>query len=297
MLKQLAVAGAAAALAAAAGATARVFTPEPTPVSAPAVVAAAPPRLITSLRPPTVRIMPLGDSITFGVGSRSAGSYRADLMRLLAGTGLAVDLVGSQRSGPGPDRDNEGHGGWTIADIAAQAPGWLATYRPDVVLLHIGTNDIARKVDVPRAPARLSALLDVIRAARPGAQVLVQQIVGSRKPKLQARIAAFNAALPAIVAAKDSRVHLVDQSGVTAVDLYDMVHPNDFGYAKMSYALYTALGRVLGPFPPVANPGAVDRAWICHRPAGRQREPDCRWWHRRDAVWRTHQVGRWVAFS
>src|SRR5256885_14756200 len=82
-----------------------------------------------------VRVMPLGDSITFGVGSSTGSSYRAALWdRLVGQAGYAVDYVGSQRSGALPDTDNEGHSGWRIDQIASNVDGWLATYQPDVVL-------------------------------------------------------------------------------------------------------------------------------------------------------------------
>src|SRR5689334_12599304 len=56
-----------------------------------------------------LRIMPLGDSITYGVGSSALDSYRGALFWRLADAGVAVDYVGSMRSGNSPDPDNEGH--------------------------------------------------------------------------------------------------------------------------------------------------------------------------------------------
>ena len=69
----------------------------------------------------SLRIMPLGDSITYGTSY--AGSYRVRLEKLLAEQGITVQFVGSQINGP-PElhsQANEGHGGWKIADIASQA--------------------------------------------------------------------------------------------------------------------------------------------------------------------------------
>jgi len=53
-------------------------------------------------------------------------------------------LVGSQRSGPSslPDKDHEGHSGWTIPQIASNINNWLNTHNPDVVFLWIGGNDL-----------------------------------------------------------------------------------------------------------------------------------------------------------
>src|SRR5439155_9431122 len=99
-----------------------------------AALPAVPAHAAVGTRP--VRVMPLGDSITFGVGSSTGSSYRAALWdRLVGQAGYAVDYVGSQRSGALPDTDNEGHSGWRIDQIASNVDGWLATYQPDVVLL------------------------------------------------------------------------------------------------------------------------------------------------------------------
>ncbi|WP_194823765.1 hypothetical protein [Micromonospora sp. S-DT3-3-22] len=69
-------------------------------------------------QPPDLRIMPLGDSITYGDGG-TQGAYRGPLWDELASQeGTNVSYVGSVRSGPIADPDNEGHGGYTIADIA-----------------------------------------------------------------------------------------------------------------------------------------------------------------------------------
>ena len=42
------------------------------------------------------------------------------------------------------DGDNEGHGGILGTNIADQnlLPAWLAATDPDVVLMHLGTNDV-----------------------------------------------------------------------------------------------------------------------------------------------------------
>ncbi|MCU1659328.1 MAG: ricin lectin [Pseudonocardiales bacterium] len=194
-----------------------------------------------------VRIMPLGDSITYGVGSSTGSSYRAALWdRLVGQAGYAVDFVGSQRSGALPDTDNEGHSGWRIDQVASNVDGWLAAYQPDVVLLHIGTNDMNQNYQPDTAPQRLGALLDQILVDRPAAAVLIAKIVPSSDSTIQSRITAFNAALPSVVAPRGSRVKLVDLSVLSSADLADRLHPNDNGYARMAVRWYSALETVLG---------------------------------------------------
>ncbi|MBV1855938.1 GDSL-type esterase/lipase family protein [Catellatospora tritici] len=205
----------------------------------------APAEAAVTSRP--IRIMPLGDSITWGVGSPSTSSYRAALwQRLVNQAGYAVDFVGSQQSGSLPDTDNEGHSGWRIDQIAASATGWLNTYQPDVVLLHIGTNDMNQNYDVANAPARLGSLIDQILAARPTATVLIAKIVPALDATIQARINTFNAAVPGIVAARGARAKLVDLSVLGSADLADTLHPNDAGYARMAVRWYSGLESVLG---------------------------------------------------
>jgi lysophospholipase L1-like esterase len=208
-------------------------------------VPAAPAVAAVTTRP--VKIMPLGDSITWGVGSPSSSSYRTALYnRLVGGAGYAVDFVGSQQSGSLPDTDNEGHSGWRIDQIAASVDGWLATYQPDVILLHIGTNDMNQNYQVGTAPQRLGGLIDQILAARPTATVLVAKIIPALDATVQARINTFNAAVPGIVGSRGTRARLVDLSTLAASDLNDTLHPNDTGYARMAVRWYTALEPVLG---------------------------------------------------
>jgi hypothetical protein len=131
-----------------------------------------------------VRIMPLGASHTWGTNSSTGNGYRGELWRLLTSAGVSVDFVGSQQSGNLPDRDNEGHPGWKIEDIAGSIDGWLAAYRPEVVLLHVGTNDMKQNRDVARAPERLSALIDRILAGAPTATVVASSVADAGYAKM-----------------------------------------------------------------------------------------------------------------
>jgi lysophospholipase L1-like esterase len=193
-----------------------------------------------------VKVMPMGDSITWGQGSSTNSGYRGPLwLRLRNEAGYAPDFVGTQSSGTIGDANNEGHRGWQIDQLQANATTWITTYQPDVVLLHIGTNDMYRNYQVATAPDRLSSLIDQILAARPGIHVLVAKIVPSTNTDAQARINAYNAKIPAIVAAKGDHVRLVDTTNLASTDLVDQVHPNDAGYAKMSDRWYPVLTGVL----------------------------------------------------
>jgi len=201
-----------------------------------------------------VKIMPLGDSITDGYNV--PGGYRINLWQRLAAGGYTVDFVGSGFNGPANlgDHDHEGHSGWRIDQIDANIVGWLQTYTPRTIMLHIGTNDINQNFDVEHAPARLSALIDKIRATAPNVELFVAQITPESDPTLESRVTTYNAALPGIVAQKGPMTHLVDMhSAITTSDLADGVHPNATGYDKMGDRWFAALQSVPGSLTPAST--------------------------------------------
>ncbi len=211
-------------------------------------LAAVPANTVTLAAKIHLKIMPLGDSITFGWPDPSYGGYRNLLWRLLTDDGYDVDFVGSQQSGKGviPDPDNEGHPGWTIAQLkdGIDSNGWLETYQPDLILLHIGTNDLAHQSDTASAPGNLSALLDDMLARLPQAHIIVAQIVPFRAGADKGH-QAYNAAIAGIVASRGPRVSLVDMQTILARgDYADGVHPNTGGYDKMARAWEAAIRAV-----------------------------------------------------
>ncbi|MCX4502059.1 FG-GAP-like repeat-containing protein [Streptomyces anulatus] len=195
---------------------------------------------------PRLAVMPLGDSITEGAGSTTRSSYRAALWNKLSGRAGTLDFVGSLQHGELPDRDHEGHSGWRIDQLQANIATWLPAARPNVVLLHIGTNDMNRNHEVATAPARLGALIDQITTAAPTMTVIVSSLVPSTTPEVQARVAAFNAQIPGLVKERRDRgykVGFVDMASVTTADLNDSLHPNNNGYLKMADAFYGGIAQ------------------------------------------------------
>ncbi|MDQ7909240.1 cellulose binding domain-containing protein [Phytohabitans sp. ZYX-F-186] len=210
-----------------------------------------------------VRVMPLGDSIT-----GSPGCWRATLWNRLQSSGLTdVDFVGTlppQGCGVAYDGDNEGHGGFLATNVADQNQlvGWLAATRPDVVMMHFGTNDVWSNRSNDVILAAFAKLVDQMRASNPSMRILVAKIIPmgtSQCPECGQRVVSFNNAIPAWAAGKttsQSPITVVDQwTGFdTATDTYDGVHPNAAGDQKMSDKWYPALAAALGGVTPTTGP-------------------------------------------
>jgi lysophospholipase L1-like esterase len=193
------------------------------------------------------RILPLGDSIT----DATFGGYRIELFRRAVEAGAHITFVGSLENGPlevagqAFPRNHEGHGGWQIAQIDELVPSPALDPEPHIVLLHIGTNDIAFTPD--GAAERLATLLDHIFDAAPNALVAVARIIPNML--FPDRLPIYNAGLTEVVDARiraGRRVILVDQNaGFPETELADGVHPNEAGYARMGGVWFESISSYL----------------------------------------------------
>ena len=175
-----------------------------------------------------------------------------------------ITFVGSQKTGPALvdgqpfPQGNEGHSGYSIDDSSkssgisgALTDEAIAAYKPNIILLMIGTNDMHDAIDLPNAPTRLGNLVDEIGSDAPDALLVVATIIpanGTQNTLTQT----YNAALPAVVqarAAKGKHVILVDMYAAMkswSTSIYkDSEHPNDAGYAIMAGVWYSAIAGML----------------------------------------------------
>lgn len=239
------------------------------------------------------RIMPLGDSITYGVydqydaaGGSPAG-YRKPLWDALAKAGYQVDFVGGERAGPTGgsfDRDNEGHPGIRTQQYAdgytwnnngtADSNGvreyinsWLDANPADIILLHIGTNDLNTRLqhsyDRPTTSEVYQGIQEILANIRnwAGAQpaghvpVLLAQIIGGNQSDATDRntfngwVTDLNSRITDF-ASQD--VKLVDQysalapGGTPDSSLYaNSLHPDQAGYDAMARRWETRLETLL----------------------------------------------------
>lgn len=217
------------------------------------VILSVMPLLIRLAGEETIKIMLLGDSIT--QGNRFNNSYRRALWHKLNEAEYQIDFVGSQKKnqwGAPPDRDfdvdHEGHWGWRADQILEHLDRWAVAYQPDIVLVHLGTNDMFQGNSINSTIDELGEIIDVFRRYNPNVTILLAQLIPSRG--MISRIQALNMEIPGVVQAKDtstSPVILVDMEEGFDVeaDTYDGIHPNKSGEEKMANTWYAALKRVL----------------------------------------------------
>ena len=206
---------------------------------------ASPPAMIT-----TAKIMPLGDSITESTAGMP--TYRYFLWHLAQSEGYRIDFVGSMRGAhDGPpsntdfDMDHEGHWGWRADEVLARLPEWAATASPDIVLLHIGHNDLCQGQPLDSTVNDLSAIFDVLRATNPRVSILLAQNIASLWP-CHAQMPEFIARLPALAAAKstaESPISVVDQhTGFDPATMtWDGQHPNEQGESLIAERWFVPL--------------------------------------------------------
>ncbi|MEV5897338.1 FG-GAP-like repeat-containing protein [Nonomuraea fuscirosea] len=124
----------------------------------------------------------------------------------------------------------------------------IARYRPNVVVLHIGTNDLANGEQHTSALTRLGTLINNIDDIAPLTTVIVSTLVPSTNQAVDSRIALFNSYLPAAVntwRAEGKRVRLARVLGLTSADMVDALHPNNNGYRKMADTYHNAINSAM----------------------------------------------------
>ncbi len=198
-----------------------------------------------------VRIMPLGDSITRGwYGSPNSHGYRKPLYDRLTNAGHSFDFVGSQTDGNFADPHHEGRDGWHADttgtnDILGQVYNWLTANPADIVLLHIGTNDITAG---GQNAGEVNAILDEIDRFSTDIKVILALIINRQtynSATTQYNIDVNNMAQSRIAAGDDILVVNMEPALNYATDMADNLHPNDAGYAKMADVWFNALDNLL----------------------------------------------------
>lgn len=222
-----------------------------------------------------VKIMPVGDSITVGKYSghdTSNGAngddigYRKDLKDQLTALSYTINLIGSQSNGatyPFDDPQHEGYNGITAQQVAScinsscsfsnpdgqsTSGNWLSNNPPDVILLHIGTNDINNGATASEVRDRVAAILNAINQYEQSTGspiiVILAQII-NQVPN-NSTVTSFNNLLATMAQGRsdyNTELFLVNMETGAGLDyrddsvggdFIDNLHPYATGYTKMA---------------------------------------------------------------
>jgi lysophospholipase L1-like esterase len=231
------------------------------------------------------KIIPLGDSITQGITSGVPDetfqvSYRKALYDRLEAVGYRINdeiFVGSLFSGesvPDFDPDHDGHPGWRTDEIvngriadpsAGKLDEWLIAETPNIILLHIGTNDISGDNEDWNEVEDILVVIDDYETVSGNAVWVVLSLIIDRScdpfippcPK-SLETNNFNDDVRDFVyfprQAGGDKIFLVDMQNGAGIDydrwdmggdMWDDLHPFETGYAKMADLWYTRLMEIL----------------------------------------------------
>jgi acyl-CoA thioesterase-1 len=180
------------------------------------------------------RVLFLGTSLTAGLGLEPDSAYPAVLGRLAATDGIAIEVV------------NAGLSGETSAGALRRAD-WLLSQPLAVVVIETGANDGLRGLDPDSTAANIRSLIARVRAAQPGAAVLLAQMEAPTNlgPAFQRR---FRGVFPAV--AKETGVRLLPfllegVAGRAEFNQDDGIHPTAEGARRVAKNVYGAMKPVL----------------------------------------------------
>lgn len=184
--------------------------------------------------------MPLGGSITYGVGSSDKNGYRKFLYDMLTSDGHVVEMVGSRKSGAMPNNRNEGWRGFTIDQIDRKARISIPLLMPHLITINAGSNDCLQDLGIGQIGNRISGLLEYIWSTCPGSTIILSTLLLNSDTLTEQRILHANAQFQELALQKykeRKRIVLVDMHGAdgpNADELVDGTHPNDSAYRKMA---------------------------------------------------------------
>ncbi|EFQ34084.1 uncharacterized protein GLRG_09228 [Colletotrichum graminicola M1.001] len=203
-----------------------------------------------------LRILGVGDSITVGfLSDRNGGDgngYRLQLRDDLSKD--KVVFAGSETMSGTMDGNRFGAwSGQTIQHISDHI-GPSLKQRPNIVLVHAGTNDMNPSLDTAKqgndpkgAADRLGKLLDKIIEACPDATVLVGMIINTCDEKQSPATKEYQQLIPGVVKSrKDGGKHILaaDFTTFETSHLQDCIHPSNDGYKLFGSYWYDFITQI-----------------------------------------------------
>jgi lysophospholipase L1-like esterase len=221
----------------------------------------------------TLRIQPIGDSITRGT---EGDTYRNYLKTILSNNNIEVNFVGEciNAAASGSvwsdypdlfnllegDIEHDGYGGLRInqlTDMTYNTRGYpkktieqLVKDNPsDILLLMIGTNDIVSNYELPTVASRFDTIISRILRSADG-HLIVSTIPPTPLPIANGKIQALNSVIFPIVDSlkqKGENISFKDINSMMTNDgiSSDSYHPNSKGYEMIATGWYEAISDIV----------------------------------------------------
>ncbi len=196
---------------------------------------------------PKLTYVVMGDSTAIGQGADYNASFARQTAQKLAER-YEVTLV------------NTGVSGATAKTVLDSQAKQAASYKPDLVVLAVGANDVTKLTDIDAVTQSFQQIIDDLKAANPNVA-----IVATRSPAVDAvsrfgfgartlakwRVAKLNTALEPLLAgssvttapvAEQTRQPFLDDPSLLAADNF---HPNGRGYALWTPVINQAIDQAL----------------------------------------------------
>lgn len=154
-----------------------------------------------------------------------------------------------------PTSNSPTQGGYLAVNIASQnlLPSWLSSTKPDIILMHLGTNDVWNNQSPTTITSAFSTLLSQMLTANPRTKLLVAKIIPmapSNCAACGARVVELNKEIE-----RWAGENAAKGGGVTVVDTWtgfdtqsmtgDGVHPNEKGGRRLADVWYPAVAAAI----------------------------------------------------
>ncbi|KAL2867636.1 SGNH/GDSL hydrolase family protein [Aspergillus lucknowensis] len=197
-----------------------------------------------------LRLMPLGGSITQGVGSSDSNGYRKHLFDLLQSSGCNIDMVGSRKTGSMASNSHEGWRGFRLDEIERKARRSVPVLQPDLFTVNAGSNDCLQRFEIDVFGERMGALLAYLWLVAPRSTVILSTLVINADGGTDEVVRRVNEQIREVVtreAAAGKRIVLADMYSKDGPGLEDLgadgTHPDDVGYEKMARIWFDSIHR------------------------------------------------------
>ncbi|KAI1299431.1 carbohydrate esterase family 3 protein [Xylaria venustula] len=198
-----------------------------------------------------LRVMFLGASVTRGDVSIGKLGFRSPLRDRLEALGNPVNFVGSQRVGAFIDNDLEAYPGNRIDQIHDHSTHIVPSTKPNVFVLHVGSNDCLQKHDTANAGKRMRDLINYLLSESPQATIIMSTLLTNTVHDKEPCILDINIQIRKLASAlqrEGRRVVMAEmhcEQGLPDRPVPDDIspdgtHPFDHGYQLMADIFFSA---------------------------------------------------------